>query len=335
MCTNTENQEYDDSLMTISHSDTNAIFLALDALGVSRSQFARLKTDGDLCQQVATMLCSPGFAESISVTQAKKILGKTNVMGPAEIKKAFGVELSPEQIPVIPFSRQELAKAEKLKQFLVLRIDELAADTPATMLNLYNLCQPKFKEMKAGKVLYSDIGDGWYSKQGEEEEFFIKDTPKLKWYLISKEVIKDSLNKNYFQQTQVIADYLSDKIFADNTMPAEYQQAVAEFKSERDEIAKLMENNWQAAAKRLSELQINQIFRRSPVEAFYDFLIYFLNNKERLLENRYDWTFRLDAYGGLVIFGYCDSDGAHASHGSPPDDYGGRLGVCFSRSGNL
>ena len=314
MSTNTENQEDDDSLMTISHSDTNAIFLALDALGVSRSQFARLKTDGDLCQQVATMLHSPGFAESISVTQAKKILGRKNVLGPAEIEKHFPFKVP--DVPPIPFSREDLTKAKYLNQFLVLRVDQ-----PITMQGLCGYCQAKYDNLKAGKVLYND---SWY----KNEKFYTEESPRAGWYLVSKEPITNSFGKNYLSQTQAIADYLSDLF--DENLPDNYSQAVAEFLSKKDALSDLMKKDWQQAAKELSELKLNQLFRRTPVEQVYDTLLYFFANNMRLLEEKYDWSFRLGAHGGLVDFGGCGSDGAGVDDDAP-GGYRDALGVCFSR----
>lgn len=270
---------------------------------------------------------------------ASKIFDK-DFLGPQAVTKAFGINVSLEQIPAIPFSHQELNKAKELNQFLVLRPDELADGVPATMLNLYKLCQPKFTAMRSGKVLRGDIGDYWC----REHEFFIKDTPRLvanspkrfKWALVTKGVIKDSLNwsNHYLDQILVLIDYLSNKVFAGQTMPLEYQEAIVEFKAQRNEISELMaKDKWDTAFKKLSELQINQICRRSPVEAFYDFLIYFLNNKKRLLRNQYDWTFRLDDNGYLVYFGHTYAAGSRICvYDRNPDSFHYDLGVCFSRS---
>jgi hypothetical protein len=312
-----------ESLLNLSHAEIDVTLKILGKKGVSKSHFDRLRCDDFFATEVADLLKTGDKQEIVSISQAQKIMGKKDVLGPAEIKKAFDVELTPEQIPLIPFSREELAKAKKFNQFLVLRVDKMANEKPATMKNLCDYCQTKFDELKAGKVLYNV---SWY----KNEEFYTKDTPRLGWHLVSEEPLKKSLGENYLNQTQALVTYLKE-VFGDS-MPDKYQQAIVEFTAAKEHIKLLMNDaNWQEAAKQLSQLTINQLCRRLPVEERYDFLIYFLNNKERLLENRWDWTFRLYSGGGLVSLGGAGADGAHVLSSRPGHCDDG-LGCCFSRS---
>jgi len=60
------------------------------------------------------------IAEQIETAIEK--LGKENVFGHKEVEKTFGVRLK--EIPEIPFSVEELERAEKMGQMLVLRVDK-------------------------------------------------------------------------------------------------------------------------------------------------------------------------------------------------------------------
>lgn len=261
-------------------------------------------------------------ARTVNLVRAKQILGKANIMGPEEIRKAFGITLAPEEIPDIPFSCEELKNAKRLNQFLVLRISWLADKKATTIQNLHNLCQPKLTEHKNGKVL-CDIN--WY----KNEEFYTTAAPRSGWYLVDRNPTEGK-NKNFLEQTKLIVKYLAKEIFTDQ-LPPEFQTAITEFEQSVAQIEELMKVNWQAAAKRLADLSINQLCRRRPVEVVYDFLIVFLNNKERLLEKYYDWTPSLDADGDLVGVGSGGVGGLDVDSGGP-GRYDSDLGWCLSWS---
>jgi len=114
-------------------------------------------------------------------------------------------------------------------------------------------------------------------------------------------------------------------------MPEVYKEAIDEFEAKKAGIQAILTSNWQEAAKQLSELKINQLSRQLPVETMYDFLMYFKNNKKRLLKSKYTWTSRRDSGGKLVGFGDADAAGAGVGRWTP-DRVGGSLGVAFSRS---
>ena len=114
-------------------------------------------------------------------------------------------------------------------------------------------------------------------------------------------------------------------------MPEVYKEAIEEFETKKAGIQAILTSNWQEAAKQLSKLKLNQLTRQLPVETMYDFLMYFKNNKKRLLESKYTWTYRRASVGELVSFGYSAAAGASV-YGWAPDRVVGALGVAFSRS---
>ena len=170
------------------------------------------------------------------------------------------------------------------------------------MKKMQELLSDEFKKDGYGKMFYDT---DWY----KEEEFFTGDYPKMSWVLTGKEIITDSNNKNYLQQTESIIDYIKEKVFKGGALTKEYQDAIKEFAEQKGKISKLMKDDWQEAAKILEELKITKITRQSPVEFMYDILVYFKNNKQRLYENMYAWTARRASDGELVDVGAFDSDG--------------------------
>ncbi|MDO8482776.1 MAG: hypothetical protein Q7S86_03090 [bacterium] len=278
----------------------------------------------------------PGKGEKLSIEQAETIIGRENFFGPEAVEKAFGIKLEWEQIPDIRFSKEELEQARELGQFLVLRTDKAPDGQPLTMLKMHELLQSGFTQGGKGKVLY-DTTEEWKRKS----EFFTTETPKVSWALTSRAPIPGSKSKNYVEQTQALAGYLTKEVFKDQSMPPQYKQAIDEFQAYYDrnfkgktqeQVTQLLGGGqWERYAKELSELQLNELTRQSPADALYDMLIHFQNTGTKILEAEYTWTRRRSSDGSLVSVGRFGAVGAHVLGWSP--DYSvGDLGVSFSRS---
>jgi len=298
-------------------------------------------------EQIITLIKEIREKLHVSIKQAKEIFdtpemkeqGITHVLGPAEIAKAFKMKLENIMIPQIPFSKKELIRAQELGQFLILRINIDDQGQPLTMKGLSAMMlrngypeeldkdgQPK------GKITYSeDYGN---------EDWWTGDQIEMRWALVDKEIIKDSTNKDYHEQTRLLKEYIN-KIFQDEPMPAKYQEAIKEFddyvKKEfsgqtDNEINKIIGgSNWKKYAEELANLKLNDLLRKTPAEELYDELLYFQNNSERLNENIYNWTKRLYSGGSLVGVGVFDSNGSRV-YGWRPGHRRGDLGVSSSRS---
>ena len=107
---------------------------------------------------------------------------------------------------------------------------------------MHELLQPEFTTGNKGKILNSYGQDNsWY-----KNEDFLKDVPRASWVLVSKDVIPNSLSKNFLQQTEVIANYLKTDIFSakgesasggkDQEMPEAYKEAIEEFEAKKASI---------------------------------------------------------------------------------------------------
>jgi len=302
-----------------------------------------LKSKAD--REIADILGSPEIPDSVKaalsgetplpaeieaqIEAAKGIFGK-DFIGPEEAKAAFGIETG--VVPAIPFAKEELERAQELGQMLILRL-------PITMTQINETLKGKVKDGK--KLLYhSDESTGklkddtWY----KDDEFFNEELPQAGWALASKEVVADSTNKNYLEQTNTLINYIQNEVFKGKTLPAEYAEAIAEFngfmKANPDFADKVTSGDdsiWKPAAAQLESFKITELTRQSPAEALYDIAAYFQTNDERLLENMYTWTKRRVSDGGLVGVGPFDALGASVLR-LRPGPRGGFLGVSFSRS---
>lgn len=260
----------------------------------------------------------------VSLEKAAELMG-SDYFGPDAVEKAFEIKLGAREIPRIPFSSEDLERAKELGQMLVLRVSKASDGSALSMVKLNGLVKDKLKKTKKGKALSDEAG--WK----KDEQFYTTEAPETRWALVSKEIIPDSTSKNYLEQTEALASYLKDNVFRGMSLPREYADAIAEYEAAKGDIGRIIDSDWEEAAKRLSELKLNKMSRQMPVEAFYDVLVRILNTGERSLEKTYTWTNRRYSDGRLVYVGYADADGTYVYAYGPgiADDY---LGVSFSRS---
>jgi len=260
---------------------------------------------------------------TVSPEEARETLGNGQFLGAEEVGKAFGVRL--EDVPPIPFSREELENAGRLGQMLVLRVDKAADGEPLTMKKIQEVIGGKMEASGKGPLRYPD---DWY----KDEDLFTKERPAPGWTLTTKETVPGSASKDYIGQAEVMVAYLKDEVFAGSDIPPAYEEAIREFEEQKAEIAGLVSSHWQQASQRLADLKITRLTRKSAAETLYDMAVAFEETGERLLERGYSWTKTRSSVGYLVFVGFFDSDGALVSRDRPGYAYGGPLGVSFSRS---
>jgi len=122
--------------------------------------------------------------EAINPKEAETIIGADHFFGAEAVRKAFpGVPLKPEQIPAIPFSKEDLQRAKELGDSLRLRVSKAPGNGKLNMQKMQELLQPTFNQKNEGKILYDT---DWY----ENEDFFTEE-PELCWVLTSDGIIPD------------------------------------------------------------------------------------------------------------------------------------------------
>lgn len=262
-------------------------------------------------------------AEQIEAAIEK--LGKENVFGPKEVEKTFGVRLV--EVPGIPFSVEELERAEKLGQMLVLRIDKTADGKPMSLEAMNTMLTKRWEKEKKGGLL--NTAEGWRDRVTGADDF-AKIAPRSGWALVSKDLLPDSTSKNYIEQTEIIVKTLKDAAFKDMELPEEYVKAIAEFESQKERLTRLMSEDWMEAAKQLSELKINQLTRQSIQETIYDLAMYHDTHGKRLLPNKYVWSNSRSSDGNLVHLGTFDAHGVNGGRWRP-GNRDGWIGVSLSR----
>jgi MoxR-like ATPase len=262
---------------------------------------------------------------------AERIIGKENFLGLEAIKATFDFTPNTKDIPKIPFDEKTLKRAKELNQYLVLRINTTSDKKPLTMKKMNELKGGKTKD--EGKILYSTDADGklkdnaWY----KNEDLYTKETPAMGWALVSKEVIPNSTNKNYLDQTEEIVNYIKNEVFKDQKVDKTYQEAIDEFDKKKDSIKELMTSDWKEASEQLASLKITQLTRQNTADVIYDILLMKEKNNKYILPGMYTWTKSRSSGGRLVDVGDADSGGSNVSCG-PPVCSDGHLGVSVSRS---
>jgi MoxR-like ATPase len=254
----------------------------------------------------------------VSLTEAESIMGRELFLGPQAIQETFG--FLPNAIPPIPFGKQELEEARGRGQVLILQVDRLSSNAPLTGETLHT----QFGTQKDGNKFF--YGTDWY----KDEDFFKKETPRTGWKLSAPEVLDDSKSKNYFEQTELLAEHVQS-LFAGKNIPPAYQEALNEWEHEKGTIAPLMDDQgWQKAAEKLSLLKLNVLTRDTFIERMY--LMKLLNQTQgkNILSGTYTWTRSRASGGDLAGVGGFVADGAHV-YRYDPHSRSSNLGVSFSR----
>jgi len=197
-----------DGLWTIQFGELGATLKALQDNGVTVEHLARLRAKPDYAKRVAEFMLQGGLVGSAHQKLARAILGK-NFFGVEEWSFLYGVNFSNKQLREVaefPWSEDVLnapcpfykGKSVKETHFAFLGLDTFKGK-PLTILRWQELHpasgQPKF---------YSYAPDSWYSK----EKFGNKPTCGFRWYLMPLEIVPESTNKTYAEQTAMLsADY--------------------------------------------------------------------------------------------------------------------------------
>jgi len=269
--------------------------------------------------------------EALPLPEAKELFGD-RLLGPEAIATTFGHKLESITVPPIPFTKAELERAKDLNMDLVLLPDTDPEGKPLTMARMEELLQSKLKAEGRGKVFFSS----WI----KEEPFFTTDTPRAGWHLITREVIPGSLDKNYLEQTEELANYLKTKLYPEG-VPEPYASAITQYEEQRELIIKKYPEiktdmpGWQELSQDLANLKLNQLTREHPVETLAHLLMSLQTTNTRLLENTNTWTnYRIPAgsfAGGLVLLGDFGTGGLRADE-DRPGYLVGWLGVRFLAS---
>jgi hypothetical protein len=265
-------------------------------------------------------------AESFPIQEARDILGPDNVLGPEAVKATWERDLTAQEIPPIPYSREQLEAGKRMNMMLVLRMDRDKEGKPLTGKHMNEIIQPKLQAAGKGKLLHNV---DWYA----QEPFYETSTPTLAWKLVTRDLIEGSKGLNYTDQTKLLRDTLAaqpDLTRAERDAIQEANDAtLARLKAAASSDDEAI---WKPAAQELAALMINQNHRRSFADVLFDYAMLLQSQDKRLFDGKsvYDWTSDLSSGGALVHAGLPDSGGLGVSSLGPRNrsDF---LGVSLSR----
>lgn len=142
------------------------------------------------------------MTQPVTLDEARSLLGE-DLYGPEEITKAFGaLEPAARELP-IPYPKSDIEAAKKAGEMLILRVPKAADGQPVTIVQMIERFPKAFDEAllrKAGYQLKSEWGI-------ELEPLAQKDTCSLGWSLVHKEILKDTRNLEYQEQSARLLDY--------------------------------------------------------------------------------------------------------------------------------
>lgn len=248
---------------------------------------------------------------SVSFKDAKEILdadlskeekekGVTNIFGLEEVKKAFPgqIEMTESEVPPIPFSLEELKIASKLGQMLILRVDKFSDGSPITIERMREVFDNHFE--KGGSVLYEP------GRMFETEEFFAREENSMGWALVSKKVLINSTNRDYFQQTDYLVDEVCLAFGGVENLPVEYVKALEKYNLMKGRITG---KNDYILMEELKNLEITRLLRPTAVEVFFDLIVYYQNTGVRLQKDTYAMTRSWESTTKVVGVGAFETDG--------------------------
>lgn len=157
----------------------------------------------------------------------------------------------------------------------------------------------------------------WYKK----EKFFTETKTRGGAYLVSLAGLPSSNNKNYLQQTKILADWVKANSSL-SVNPAKVEQYAEDFYSKEKSLQKTLDADWQKGGQALYELDLNQNCRERACETTLRLIAFKKVNGINLHENDYAWLADITSGSRLVDLGRCGSGGANVSSGSARDSDG-------------
>lgn len=225
-------------------------------------------------------LGAPATPESkveLTIEEASAIFENINYpegfIGPEKIKKTFGFDVNPADIPPVPFKKELLEKSKDLKLQLILQVGRTNGAQPLSISEMFNLAEAKYAMILSPSS--ADIIANFYNSE----------TPRLGWKLVSTGCPEVTKDKDYLEQLGTTLNlFKTGTDVSENDVPKEYLSAMSELEGEYNEIRELLDlgadEEVEIAAKKLKKLHINNLAREKACEVVYRLCINLANNTE-------------------------------------------------------
>jgi len=219
----------------------------------------------------------------ISPEEARDIMGGGKFLGSDEVERAFG--FSPEEVPAISFSKEELERAAALGQILVLRADR-AEGEPLSMAKMDELF---LSRRPAGDTLSLVVDGNPYLRY---QDFYGLETPSPGWALISSERLPETDNRSFLDQMEEVSYYLTHYVFKDRELPQEYQDALEEFAQfhEEQRTARYLQGAQSCTSQDIATLKLVQLTRPTAADLLYDTAVAHAANGKYLFSDDLIWS---------------------------------------------
>lgn len=250
----------------------------------------------------------------ITPEQAREIIGDELFFGVDSANKLYGTSLTPEAIANLPFNLTEaqVENAARLGHTIALHV-------PVSMLNIQrSLAQTVYKN-----------------------DPFANTPDVLEWREASVKLIPGTLSKDYLQQTELLIQYIKERMYKGKPLPAQYEEAVKEFEEQKSQIQALMriwrmrnlsgESNWRVALNMFAKLKITKLIRPTPISRLQDIKNLTSVDPYILPQGIGTWTSSQTIYGYPICIDNNGCISAGEGISCPPSRYA-NYGASFSRS---
>jgi hypothetical protein len=158
----------------------------LEQLGITLEDLKRLRCDQPFAQRLvafwkAGVVTGDPIPDSESQSRARAIMGK-NFLGLEEVRRGYAIALPVEQLAEIPFSEETLQACKDTHV--------LVAGSALSVNDVRKLADSDFYDTD------------WYSR----EPFANEKKVSVRWYLLRKEPVPESLAKTYNEQIALLKD---------------------------------------------------------------------------------------------------------------------------------
>lgn len=261
---------------------------------------------------------------------AKEYLGE-RFLDADKIKKFLICEFPEESLSLIPFSMDEIMKAQRLNLCLVLRTDKLADGTPITIQNLCKFVCCSSDQIKEIKKVFGSYG------------YFNEQTPRRGWALISRLSLDETFHTGWPERIEVLLKLLlkSTDSSVYNELTKCYKEAIVELNKEKYfllekycknmkkemkdviKFEKLVEyekmyqmESWAKISSKIGMLKIMQLITPTPVEILYDSMVWYLASG-KVRGDRFFCTYTPE---GIVHISYQGEAGLYMQIAPPSND---------------
>ncbi|MCL5411087.1 MAG: hypothetical protein M1324_04615 [Patescibacteria group bacterium] len=243
----------------------------------------------------------------LSLEKAKEIMGE-DMIDPKEMESVLKYEIK--NIPRIPFSREILERSKDYGMRLILRVP---VDFDMEMMSVYSMFSKYLPDHE------TDLNDPTLMRK--EVSY---DRVKSEWVLVSKDIITDTTFKtfdppqatgtDYKNDTNQISRLINDFYFVDGYhgiyLPREIIETLREWNGNEKDLLDNIPPKEQG--QKLVNQKINKVFRHSPAEIVYDWLVISKLRDGKWLEGKNIWTNKTypDNENKIVVVSpVCDAEG--------------------------